>query len=694
MSEREASVKLTLDDGQYLVSMRKVGDEGEKAGHKGHKAMTLFGQGVHGATHAVHGLHQSLETATELITGLAAGFSLEEALKTTIELDAKFKHLAWNISNANGELVNAHELQEMVEQSAAKAGRRTVEMADSFEKLVKATGDSKFAEESLTAIGMTATATGESVESLTHLAEQLHEKFEVGGTEMADVLAQVVGAAQKGGPQVDQFSDVVANMGAELDQAGLTGKRGLDFMIGSLAAMKSHFGSLPKAVKGVKALLGGLDDRSKMADIGKHAGIDPAKLLNEKDLLARLRMIMSKGQRGLDALHGAMGRGEEGKALDVLFINPFKQALLTATESGKKGKAALDDALGTLEQNIAKMGESAMTAAAIEAEAQRRMKDPQMQLQHAMEEMEKAFSQPEMIAALNDLSVLLPKAAGSLASFVKFAVAHPLLAGGAVVGAKAGMGFSEVIAGILLKQGAKAAGRGAKGLAGMVADSDTFQAAQSFSRKLETGIEASHVAGGRQVGSLIEGAGALAGIAIAGYMAKAFIDSKADEDARTTGDLAAAGARASGTTGSVEKQQADADALKAAIGRAKESRSGVGGLMEDVFSGWGGMLTGTSGAAVDKDAQIREMEEVLKHKEAIIAVQKEREAHGKGEHGEKGEAANHKANGKAVADALKSGAPVRVHIDNLGSFGAPGGGGPRGSRGPTKPAAPHHGGGY
>jgi hypothetical protein len=697
MSEREASVKLTLDDGQYLVSMRKVGDEGEKAGKKGHKSMTLFGQGVHGATHAVHGLHKSLETVTELVTGLAAGFSLEEALKTTVELDAKFKHLAFRISGANGEMVTAHELQEMVEQSAAKAGRRTVEMADSFEKLVKATGNSKFAEESLTAIGVTATATGESVESLTHLAEELHEKFEVGGAQMADVLAQVVDASQHGGPQIEQFADVAGNMGAELAQAGLDGKRGLDFMIGSLTQLKSHVGSLPKAVKGVKAMLLGLGDKTKLGDIAKHAQIDPAKLLNEKDLLGRLRMIMGRGKIGLDALKGSMHEAEEQKALKVLFLDPFQAALEKAVEGGKKGKSALDAALDQLDENVARMGASALDASDLQREANERMQDPQMQLQHAMEELEKAFAQPEIISAINDLSLYLPKAAGALASFVKFAVNHPLLAGGAVVGAKAGMGFTGAIAEALIHRGMHAAshgaGKGFKSLAGMVGDTDTMKAASAWSKS----IEGAHVAGGMKVGSLIQGAGAAAGILIAGAMAAEWIKHSADESGKATGDLSAAGAVASSTRGNWRQQQEQADELRDAIARKKDSRSGASGILEDVFGGIGKLVEpGLKSSGEQGDEQIKEMEELLRKKDEHIAELRKKDIeaiHGK-PGGREGEGADHKANGKAVADALKSGAPVRVHIDNLGSFGGMPAGGGNGSRGPTKPAAPHHGGGY
>jgi len=72
MSQREASVKLTLDDGEYVVSMRKAGDESEKAGRKGAAGMKLFASGIKGARDGLSGLMGTVSKATGLVTGLAA----------------------------------------------------------------------------------------------------------------------------------------------------------------------------------------------------------------------------------------------------------------------------------------------------------------------------------------------------------------------------------------------------------------------------------------------------------------------------------------------------------------------------------------------------------------------------------------------------------------------------------------------
>lgn len=699
MSEREAAVRLTLDDGQFVTQMRKVGDEAEHAGQKGKHAMGIFGEGVHGAMHAVHGLHKSIETVTELVGGLAAGFSIEEALHTVVDLDAKFKHLAFAISTSTGELVKARDIQEMVEEAAAKAGRRTVEMAGAFEELYKATSDPSFGREALEAIGVTATATGESVEDLTRLAAQLHQKFQLEGKAIPDAFAQIWEAAQKGGPRISEVADVAGFMGAELEEAGLKGERGLDFMVGALQRLHGPLKTTTAAVKGVKMLLSGLGDKAKLKELGKEAGIDPAALIKEKDLLGRLRMVLGKGTKGIAALKATMHEGEEKKALDNLFILPFQEALAKAGKAGKKGHEQIDAALDQLDDYIDDFGYHVKTAADLEKEAAERMKDPKIQLQNALEELEKAFGNPEIISAINDMSQYLPKASAALASFVKFAVSHPLLAGAGVIGGTAAKGFAEAAIAAGLKSGAeKGAKAGMSGLKYLFGGQerglglDTYMG-PSRMRSVYDSITDAHIAGGVKVGHLMSGILILA----AAEMGREFIKAKAEEDAATTSGLAAADAVAGSRSGSIEKQEAEAAALRAAIAKKKASRSGVGGVMEDVFGGlaiMSGQAKHGQTSSNIADRQIREAMKELREKEEYIARLKEEQSRPKPHEREKHKPApeDHRAAGRAVAEALAAGKALRVTlVDGQGSFGAPG---PGGSRGPKKPAHPQPGGGY
>jgi hypothetical protein len=687
VSQREASVKLTLDDGEYVVSMRKAGDEAEKAGRKGEKGMKLFAAATKGAKDGLSSFAGTVQKATGLVTGLAAGFSVGAALKGAVELDAKFKQLAFRMSVANQQSIKAAEIQGFVEHAAAKTGRRTAELADAFDELSKATGDMDFSSDVLEAVGEAATATGQPIGTLVQLADQLHTKFGIAADQMGDAFAQVFEASTKGGPAFEEFAAVSSSMGAELLQAGLSGRRGLDFMLGSLVKTDDEMKNLNSQVKGVKQVLLSLGDANQIKAIAKTLAINPNVLLNEKDLMGRMRRVLGMGKKGLDALKGSMKEAEEQKALRILFTDPFEQALKEANASGQKGKAAIDQALRVLDQGMAEFGKATIDGSHIQAEAAERMQDPEMRLQIALEQLERSFSRPEIIAAIDDLSVYLPGIAKTFGDFVKFAAGNPLLAGALGLGASAGLGAAKGAGMAFLEKRTDQ-------WSGFFATS--AKAADAFGDK----IGAAHKLGGMQLGNAIRGAAALGAIAIAAAMAKEQIDQSFGADAQSSSDLAVAGARAGSMKGGLKKQMADADALRAAIRAKKESQSGVSGFTQDLF---GGLATiadkNAPNLRAQNEGQIAEMEELLRKKEAHIAQLRTPGASAGGTPGDGKarttvavDAKSHRDQGRATADALAS---KTLKVEVVGGMGGPARrAGPGGSRGPTLPAPAAPGGGH
>lgn len=674
MAEREASVKLTLDDAEYIVSMRKAGDEAEKTGRKGQKAMGLFGTGIDGAKKSLQSLGDMAKKATGLVTGLAAGFSVGAALKGAIELDARFKTLAFRVQTATGEMTRAVDIQTIAEQAASRTGRTTAEMADAFDKVFSATKNLDFSVATLGAIGTTATATGESIETVATLAQQLQRKFGIAADDVGDSLAQIFEGAQQGGPAFADFASTLDVLGAELLQVGVTGKRGLGFLIGALNQADAESGGLGKQVAGLQQLFAKLGNPKTIEAMAKSMGISPKKLLNEKDALKRLDLFLKQGQKGLDTLRATFVGPDEAKALRILFTDPFEKALAEANASGKKGKAAIEQAISVLDAGIANFGKATINGADIQKQAAERMKDPQRRLELALEQLERSFASPEIIGAIEELAVHLPGLAKIFGDFVKFAAQNPLLAGALGVGASAAGGFAK-------QAGMQFLGDRAGQWGSLIKAQATV--ADNFGAK----IGAAHKVGGMQVGNAIRGAGALAAIAIAGALAKEAIDQSFEEDAKTGGELAAAGASAASMTGGIKKQQADADRLRAAIRAKKESQSGVSGFTQDLFGGVASLVDENApNLRAQNDAQIAEMEALLRKKEARIA-----ELKAGGGTTPVAKAPDPKQQGKATADALKGGAPLRVEIVGGGVLrgGASGGG-----RGPRSPAPAQPGGGF
>lgn len=675
MAEREASVKLTLDDAQYIVELRKAGDEADKTGKKGAKAMGLFSKGIAGAKSSLKELSGGIGKVTGLVTGLMGGFSVGSAVQGAVRLDSTFKRLAFRMSQATGEQVRSVDVQREAEQAAAKTGRRTVEMADAYEQLFAATGDRDFASGLLESVGNAMQATGAEMGTLTTLADQLHTKFGVTAGEMDDVFAQVFQLAQRGGPAFEEFADVAATMGAEMVQAGLTGRKGLDFMLGALVETDDRFGNLTKQVKGVKQILQSLGDQAQIKALAKTLGINPNVLLNEKDMMARMKKVLSMGKKGLDALKGSMKEGEEQKALGVLFTDPFEKALAEANASGMKGKAAIDKALGVLDEGINSFGKSTITGADLQAQAVERMKDPEARLTAAMEVLERSFASPEIIEAIEQLSIYLPGIAKTFGGFARFVVQNPLLAGAMGIGASAGKGFITEAGSALISAHAKGA------MAAAVR------------------IEAAHVAGGVKLGNVIKGAGALAAVAIAAALAKEAIDKSFGANTEAQQGSAVALAKAGSKKGGVATKRGQAAELRAAIAREKEAQSGVSGFTQDLMGGIASVAgVDAPNLRAQNDARLQELQAALANKEREIAALEAKPGATAATAGEGGklkakaevDAAAQRGIGKAVGDALKGGIPVTVTNPQGGAGARPSGG----SRGPARPAAPAPGGGF
>lgn len=501
MSQREAAVRLTLDGGQFMVGIKKVGDAVDATAAKGKKSMTAFGAGITAARRGMEGLGGAAKRTLGMAASMGGAFTVGAAIKGAVELQSTYSGLAFRIQTATGQMMRSNDVQKIAEQSAAKTTRTSEEMAQAFGDIFQATGDLDFSRKVLDSIGTAATATGEDIGMLTNIADQLHTKFGVAADGMQGMFAKMAEISTKGGPKLSEFSDNLSNLGAELLAAGLTGERGLNFMLGALNETDDKMKGVGGQAKGMKALLRGLGDATSLKGIAKQLAIDPKEILNEKDALARVRHVLSKGTKGVQALRDSMKEGEEKQALGIIFTDPFEKALLDAQASGLKGQAAVDQALLAFDERIGKFGHAALDAAGLQEEANRRAKEPQAQLRQALNTLNTAFSQPEIITAINDLAKHLPQLAKIFGGFVTFAAKNPLLSGALGIGAKVGVDFLGGAAKSILDAHLQG-GAGVKTELGAGAQTLKGSIAGSFS----------------SLGSVLSTAGKAFGIAAAAYM--------------------------------------------------------------------------------------------------------------------------------------------------------------------------------
>jgi hypothetical protein len=517
---RPASVRLTLENSQFIAQLKRANEGVTRMAQEANKALRdQFGAGADAAKRSISGLAGSLKTAATMAITFGGAFSVGNALRDTAKLQGQYRQVAFGIRDANGQLMKSADVQRLVERAAAKTGQTNGDMLKSFKDLRAATGDLDFARGAIQAVGTASLATGGSLETFGALADQLHTKFGITSDEMLDAFAQVHDAAGQGGPALEEFAAVASDVGSELLGAGLDGKRGLDFMLGALVATDDKFKNLPKQVAGLKGVLRSLSEGGDLDKIGGKIGIDPKKLLNEKDVLARLRMILSKGMRGIDAVRGAMGNKEERDTLDTLFIDPFREALADAEKSGLKGKAAIDAALVTFDTGLDRLGKAQLTGAQMQEEANRARSEPEQRLKEALNRLQTAFGRPEIIAAIDKITDHLPQLADMLATIVATAAEHPIAAGVAGVAGKVGVDALGTMASGAVAAGGTALWKKMMGKGAATAAKTAAPAAVGLVGRLFPSLAGIVSAGG--AGAAGAGAGTGAGLAGGGAAAGA-----------------------------------------------------------------------------------------------------------------------------------------------------------------------------
>jgi hypothetical protein len=637
--ERPASIKLTLDAGEYLVELKKVGEQNKKTSDDGQRKFKAMGAGIDAAKRSLGGMLDTAKQGIRTLATLGGAFTVGQSVKGAVELQAQYRQLAFNASEATGSLITAKDVQLTVDRVAAKTTRTNEELTKSYVELFQATGDLEFSGRAIASIGTVATATGKNVDTLTGLAGTLNEKFGVTAATLDDAFATIIGNTDKGGVKLTELAEVGDQLGANLLQAGLRGERGLRFLLGSLNKVEGEMGGMARASKGVGQILLNLGKGSELKAMAKDLGLDPKKLINEKDAIARLMKILSFGKKGLDTLKANFVGPEEQKALRLLFTDPFESALQRAKDSGLKGKDAIEQAMRVLEGQIADFGKSTTTAKSLQEQAAKEAKEPTAALRQALNTLNVAFAQPEMIQAVNDLAKMLPGLAKALGNLLSFAAKHPLLATSGAIGIKAGASFVGAIASQMTQTIVEAHIKGAT------------KAGDKILSKLMSG-------GKGGVGGSIGGAAGLAfkaaavlaagaiGFEIGNAIAPHIIDPLVNKDLKKTRDVeggteaAIAGSGGRGSTSMLLEKQRK---LQAAIDAERNAKLGSG-VMD-------GMISMAGGPDVEKMSQDR-----IARAEQALAALKLRILQGEGDRFGQPRAA-----AKPTADAA---APRKVSLDS------------------------------
>lgn len=507
-ASREASVKLTLDNGQFIVSMRQVGDTVEKETKKASKASQMWGAGIGAVGDKLKGLVGEAKRLASMAGTLGGAFTLGGAAHQAIQLETSYRNLAFAVRAGTGEAQNFKALMHDGQAIATRWARGNDEVADTVRSLYEEVGDIDFAKKGAEQVAKAATATGASMATLGNIAGTLNEKFDVTAEQLPDALATVVSAANKGGASLEGMGEKLGVLGASAKLAGLSGVDGFQKVVALLNVADNATGSFKKSLTAVTGVLDTLGDPEKAKKMEASLGI---KLRDNKgavrgDALERIIQRTGGKREQIEKVFG----GEQAKLLVELgksYAQGFNETAGDVKTKTAAGLAAYRDALH-------KAAESQLSAADLQKQAQENLETPQAKFQQALNTLEGAMHKPEIIRALNALAAALPKFADVVAKVIGWVADNPMSAaagaGGAMIGksflegalSKAGTNFAEQAFGGVGKAGSSFA---SAAFGPVVLAAAAFAIGQAIGNAVQDAIEAKHADKRKQEATALQG---------------------------------------------------------------------------------------------------------------------------------------------------------------------------------------------
>ena len=557
MANKEASIKLTLDSGQFSVSIKSLGEEADKQGGKIGKALERgFGAGKK----AIADLFSSVKSMIGLSAALGGAFGLKEGIQGALEMTEQYRQIQRSIRDITGETVSLSSVQKQFETAAGNSATKLETLTEGYKELLKSTGDVEFTTRAINEVGKVATATGKPFEQLRAIAGTLFEKFGVDAAHINQELRMVVANADIGGPTLENLANGFDMVAATAQAGGLKGAGGLKLVLGMLNQADDALGGFNEASRAMNGVFSAMRAPGVFTQIKKLTQGGPDKdfaknLINEPDAIARLRMIMAKGGEVRKAFETQITDRKE-MALYKILTEPFDKSVADAAKAGMKGKAVTEEGIKTFDEFLAGMARNGQTQSEMSKDLAARMESPKRKLQQAMTELQEAFMQPEAISAIKELTGLMPPLVRELSKLVRFFAAHPIIGGAGLVAGAAG----KAAGGALLNAGASAAG-------------DAIAASFKKSLMGNAATFAQAVAGNGGAWAI---AGQALGIAAASYMAfkvgEQFINDKVNQHFGTIESLSQATGSAKGAlNGSQKDKEVAAAKLQAEITAAKKA---------------------------------------------------------------------------------------------------------------------------
>jgi hypothetical protein len=437
MAQREASIRVTMRRGSFNQQLRGMTSQVSTAGKRMGSALSgPMSAGLSAARKSMGGLFRSLKSSVGMALRLGGALSAGIMIKGAVDLQSRYRNIAFNISKIPGEMMSWKQVQSVVEDAAAKTGQRTEDMADAFDKVFAATGDLQFTKDVLESIGVSATNSGKSASQFADVASLLRRKWGAAGDEIGDMMAKFVEKTEVGGLSVDNLTGKFDLMAGEAAAAGLNTAEGMSQLLGVIKQLDARMeaGKLTSAMN--TFLQYAKDGTTQMERLQKEGQIKFEPDMTPFEKIEKM-LVSPKAMKILPKVF-------TGTSLAIVeeLSKPYLKAVKEAREAGVSMTEAREVGIEAFRDNLKEISKSTWTAQTALDELGKRMDDPAVQMRKAMDRIQQAFTQPEMLEAIESLAKQLPWLAKKMAELIGWIAKNPWKALGAAGGLKVGGAFA------------------------------------------------------------------------------------------------------------------------------------------------------------------------------------------------------------------------------------------------------------
>lgn len=449
MATKQARIEVVVGRGGFQAGLKGMEQDAKVSGKRmGQKLSGAFGAGLGNVKKTLAGMGSSLLGHLKTAATMGGAIGLGALAKNAIDAEVSYIQLAEALSSFTGEMWDAAKVQKIVGDVAEKTNIPLGDLRIQLAQLSAVAGKADIAE-LLERAASQARRLGMEGDFIGRVYTRMIAKGVANTAEEAEVLTEQFNRLFRTmlGVDLDEAIDPmdVAELSAVINTTGNDAAEMLKLISMSGDKVAKDFG---KANEIVEELGLSLKQSKGVDEMRKKLKLKKGEIDANNTALENMLLIAEKGPKKFDKMANALSGDMAGAALKTMIGEEF----LIKAKVGKVSKEEWDLRVDKLRAELGDLESLTVDRQRIEATDAKLKDTSSAKITEALNKITMAFSQPEMLKAINDLAGVLPELAENMGILLKMIVDHPVLAAGGYVGGRAALSFAGGAAGNLGKK--------------------------------------------------------------------------------------------------------------------------------------------------------------------------------------------------------------------------------------------------